>query len=67
MTVREAAKVLKTAKAIMLGYGGNAVQFDKDDALMMDAYGKYVVDEIKCVDDDCYEVNIVMIPMKEGA
>lgn len=66
MTVKEVAKVLKTAKAIMLGYGGNAVQFDKDDALMVDAYGKYLVDEIKCAGEDCYEVNIVMIPMKEG-
>lgn len=67
MTVREVAKVLKTAKATMLGYGGNAVAFDKDDALMVDAFGRYVVDEVKCAGDDCYEVNIVMIPMKEGA
>lgn len=67
MTVKEAAKVLKTAKTIMLGYGGNAIPFDKDDVLVVDAYGKYLIDEIKCTEDGYYELNIIMMPVKEGA
>ena len=67
MTVQEAAMVLKTAKSIMLGYGGNAVRFDKNDFLLLDAYGKYLIDEIICIADGEYELNIVMVPVKEGA
>lgn len=66
MTVKDAVKVLKTAKKIVLGYGANAVSFDKDDPLVMDAYGSYMVDEIKCEGDGYYEVNIVMRPVRVG-
>lgn len=66
MTVNEVTKLLKTAKAIMLGYGGNAVEFDRNDALMVDAYGNYVVDEIRCDGEQCYEISIVMFPMKKN-
>lgn len=65
MTVRDAVKVLKTAKEIKLGYGENAITFDKNDPLMIDAYGDYVVDEI-CGDSACfYEIGIAMRPVKE--
>lgn len=67
MTVREVCAVLKTAKKIVLGYGANAVSFDKDDLLMMDAYGNYIVDEIRGDADGYYEVNIAMQFIKEGA
>ncbi len=67
MTVKEAASVLKSAKTIALGYGANAITFDKDDPLMMDAYGMYAVDEIRCEGDGYYEVNIKMNFVKEGA
>ena len=67
MTVKEVASVLKTAKTIVLGYGANAVPFDKNDPLMVDAFGKYVVDEIRCEGDGYYEVNIKMQIVKEGA
>lgn len=66
MTVKDAVQVLKTAKTIMLGYGANAVPFDKDDMLMLDAYGKYIVCEIRAEGEDYYEVSIAMQPMKEG-
>lgn len=66
MTVREVVGVLKTAKEIALGYGGNAVPFDKNDALMMDAYGSYVVDEIRAEGDGYYEIGIAVRPIKEG-
>lgn len=66
MTVKDAVKVLKTATKIVLGYGANAVAFDKNDPLTMDAYGSYMVDEIKCEGDGYYEVNIVMRPVRVG-
>ncbi len=65
MTVKEAVRVLKTAKTIVLGYGANAVPFDKDDFLCMDAYGNYAVDEIRADDDGYFEINIAMRPVKE--
>lgn len=67
MTVRDAVKVLKTAKKIVLGYGANAVQFDKDDPLVLEAYGSFVVDEIRGDEDCYYEINIAMRPIREGA
>lgn len=66
MTVKEVVGLLKTAKKIALAYGANAVPFDKNDMLMMDAYGKYVVEEIRCEGEDYYEVNIAMRPVKAG-
>jgi hypothetical protein len=66
MTVKDVIAVLKTAEKIVLGYGANAVPFDKDDLLMVDAYGKYLVDEIRTDDGKYYEVNIAMMPVKVG-
>ena len=66
MTVKEVCAVLKTAKKIALAYGANAVDFDKDDLLMLDAYGNYIVDEIRGDADGYYEVSIAIRPMKEG-
>lgn len=66
MTVKEVVKVLKTAKKIVLGYGANAVPFDKDDMLMMDAFSDYIVEEIRCEGEGYYEVNVAMRPMKAG-
>ena len=66
MTVKEVVAALRTAKEIVLGYGANVVTFDKNDALMMDAYGNYVVDEIRAEGDGYYEVNIAVRPIKEG-
>ena len=67
MTVKEIVSLLKTAKKIVLGYGANAVDFDKNDALMMDAYGGYLVDEIRSDDGQYYEINIVMRPVRGDA
>lgn len=67
MNVREVVGLLRTAKTIVLGYGASAVPFDKDDMLQMDAYGDYVVYEIKGDADDYYEINVLMRPVKEGA
>ena len=67
MNVREAVSVLKNAKKIMLAWSGNTIPFDKDDLLMMDAYGRYIVDEIVSAGGGVYEVIIAVQPVKEGA
>ena len=70
MTVKEAVGVLKHAKTIALGWGESAIQFDKDNLLMVEAYGNFVVDSIRSVGDDAegyYEVNIAVMPVKVGA
>lgn len=66
MTVKEAVSVLKRAKKIDLTWNGEAIHFDKDNALMVEAYSMYIVDEILAVEEEYYEVNIAMIPMKVG-
>jgi hypothetical protein len=66
MTVKEAVRVLKSAKTISLCYGDNVVPFDKDNPLSLDAFGMYVVDEIRGMEDDYYEISIAMRPVKEG-
>jgi hypothetical protein len=70
MTVKDAVSVLKHAKTIALGWGESAIEFDKDNLLMMEAYGNFVVDSIRSVGDDSeayYEVNIAVYPVKAGA
>lgn len=64
MTVKEVVGALKNATKIVLGYGANAVPFEKDDLLMMDAYGAYIVDEIRAEGDGYYEINIAMRPVR---
>lgn len=68
ITVKEAVNVLKKAKTIVLGYGDNAIYFNPDDVLMMDAYGSYCVDRICSVgnDDDYYEIDIAVRPIRAG-
>ena len=66
MTVKEAIGVLKSAKTISLGYGDNAIPFDKDNPLSLSAFGNYVVAEIKGLEDDYYEISIAMQPVREG-
>lgn len=67
MTVKEAVSVLKNAETIELGCDGKAIKFDKDNFLMLDAYGNYIVDSIQAVGEDTYyEVNLAMRPVKAG-
>lgn len=67
MNVREVCGLLKDAKAIVLGYGDRAVKFDKNDDLMVDAYGKYAVEKIRSVGEEEYEIDLLLRPVKEGA
>ena len=67
MTVKDAIKVLKTAKSIDLCYGSDIIPFEMSNPISLHAFGGYVVDDIKGMGDDSYEVSIAMIPVKEGA
>lgn len=65
MTVKEAVSVLRKAKDIRIGWNGNSIAFDRNDMLMMDAYGDYIVEEI-IGDGNPYEIGIAMRPIKAG-
>ena len=73
MTVKDAVQVLKRATKIQLIWAGDALEFNKDNALMMAAYGNYVVDEItmgycgESGEEENYEITVAMQPMKAGA
>lgn len=66
MTVKEAVNVLKYAKEINISWNGSSIPFDKDDMLMMDAYGRYKVEYINADEENNYEIGIAMRPVKEG-
>lgn len=67
MIVKEALKVLKTAKVVRLCWGGLAFPLDWEDELQMDAFGSYVVSEIAAgeLTPDSYDISIAMKPVKE--
>ena len=66
MNVREVCGLLKDSKSIMLGYGDTAIPLDKNDCIMMDAFGGYAVEKIRSTGDEVYEVDLVLRPVKEG-
>lgn len=66
MTVKEAVTVLKVAQKLVLCWDGSSYPLERTNALMMDAYGNYVVDNIQTIGDEQYEINIAMRPVKEG-
>lgn len=66
MTVKEAISVLKSAKTISLDYADNTIPFDKDNPLSLDAFGNYVVAEVRGLEDDYYEITIAMRPVRDG-
>ena len=69
MTVKDAAKVLRSAKELRICWADCSIPgFRPDDPLMMDAFGKYVVDEIMAisVDPEAYEITVAVRPVKEG-
>lgn len=66
MTVRKIANALKDAKKIALAYDGISHPFNRTDSLMMQAFGDYIVSEIRCDTGGDYELTLAMRPVKEG-
>ena len=64
MTVKDVIRVLKYAKDINLACGASLVPFDHKDALMLEAYGDYLVDEIRADKEESFEIGIMMRPVK---
>ena len=69
MNVKEVIGLLKSAKKITVGYGAEYVAMHMDDELMIDAYSRYRVAEIRALsaEVDAYELTIAMQPIMEGA
>lgn len=66
MTIRDVVMVLKNVEKISIAYNGGFVPFNKHDQLMLDAYGRYVVDEINALEEDSIEISVAMRPMVVG-
>lgn len=67
MSVKDAVNALKRAEKIVLCYGYNTVEFDKEDALMLEAYGMYKVDQIACPHEGYYEITLAITFVKVTA
>ena len=68
MTVKEVISVLKHANMITLIYGDNSVEFSRNDALAVEAFGRYVVNDVYALDDgkeNHYEIDVLMRPVVE--
>lgn len=67
VTVREAVKLLTDASEIKLCWCRSSYRFDENEPLMMDAYGDYVVGEIRTgFEARTYELHIAFQPVKVG-
>ena len=67
VTVKDVVAILKDPKDIRLAWEGFVYELDPANALMMDAYGDYVVKSIGASNGDgSYETNIAMSPIKAG-
>lgn len=66
MTVRKICKALKDAKKINLAHNGVAHPFDWNDSVMMEAFGDYIVSEIRGGEKGDYELTLAMRPIRES-
>lgn len=64
LTVNAATTLLKDAKEIHIVWNGLCRKYDSDDALDVDAFGSYAVDQIVCIAKNTYELRIVCHPVK---
>ncbi len=67
MTVAEAINILKGANAIYIAWDGFSYPINPDNALEMDAYGKYLVSRIgNYYEAGKFEIEIAVQPIKGG-
>lgn len=64
LTVKEIVPLLKDAKDIRIGWNGSTRPFDKEDSLLMDAFGDYLVRAIVPDGMDGIEIHIATTPLK---
>lgn len=63
-TVKTLTCLLKDAKEINIVWNGLCRKYDPEDALDVDAFGSYVVDQIVCISKHAYELRIACHPVK---
>lgn len=64
MTVRKITNALKDAKKIDLAFDGVAHVLDFHSPVMMEAFGDYLVSEIRGGENGSYELSLAMRPIK---
>ena len=67
ITVKDVLTLLKPTDEISLAWGDSVVQFSAQNSLYVDAYGVYVVSGICAVDENCFEVDLMMVPIKANS
>ncbi len=70
MTVRDVCKVIVSPKQVDVAINANAYTLFNDgaeqyDAVMVDAFGDYVVSEISAISEGVFEIEVKMKPMKK--
>ena len=64
MTVKELFEVTHHSVTIKICFNGNALTVDKDDLLIQDAFGSYVVEKIYAYEDEL-ELDLKMQPVRK--
>lgn len=63
MTVKEVLTLFTELKEVRLGYDAFSTRFDHTDRVMVDAFGKYLVDHVNAIGEDRIEIYIVTRPV----
>lgn len=63
MTVKQVLSVIADAKEVRLGYDSVTIPFNFNDKMMVDAFGRYLVDGVYALGEDRFEINIAMRPV----
>ena len=66
MTVSEVVKLLKNAKSVRLSWNGTLHELDLYDSVIMDAFGDNIVAGLYANDEDCFEIELGVRPLKRG-
>lgn len=67
MTVRDAVRVLPDDEKIQIAYAGIVYNLDRNDPLMLDAYGDYLIDRLQAFEINEkieYELVVALRPVK---
>lgn len=67
MTVKDAISVLPADEKIQIAYANIAYNFDRNDPLMLDAYGDYLIESLQAFEISGnieYELVIALRPVK---
>lgn len=66
MTVKEIIRIIGEAKEIRIAYEGNTYQFNPYDGVMLEAYGKFVVERVYAMGQDVFEIDLMLRPVIGG-